>query len=294
MEQMRATTEQLAQRVQELGKRSGQIGAIIETIDDIASQTNLLALNAAIEAARAGENGKGFTVVAGEVRKLAERSSQATKEIAEMIRAVQRGAGEAVAAMQQTATDVTSAVTLTGQAGAAFQTIVEATQTSSKQVQRIQGDIGRLLNADEQVEQAMNSAAAVAERNRQSGEAMGQMSQALVDSLNLLSAVAEENQAATEKIKAGSIDIIAAIENIASISEENSAAAEQVSASAEEMNAQVEEVTASVQLLSQMARTLQQFMAKFKLAARPAPAVEPPTRLALPVTPYNGNGRPNR
>jgi methyl-accepting chemotaxis protein len=100
-----------------LGEHSQQIGEIIQVIDDIAEQTNLLALNAAIEAARAGEHGKGFAVVADEVRKLAERSSKATKEIAELITNIQKLTAGAVKAMEEGTGEVEQGVSLAVDAG---------------------------------------------------------------------------------------------------------------------------------------------------------------------------------
>jgi methyl-accepting chemotaxis protein len=108
MLQIAERVKESAKAVESLGKRSDQIGAIIGTIEDIADQTNLLALNAAIEAARAGEHGRGFAVVADEVRALAERTTKATRETGEMIKAIQEETKGAVSAMEERVKEVES------------------------------------------------------------------------------------------------------------------------------------------------------------------------------------------
>ncbi len=128
METIRSKVSLSASKVEEMGNRSGEIGMIVETIEDIASQTNLLALNAAIEAARAGEQGKGFAVVADEVRKLAERSSLATKEIAGLIKGIQSTVSEAISAMKESATEVETGVVKANSAGEALNNILEAAE----------------------------------------------------------------------------------------------------------------------------------------------------------------------
>ncbi len=113
-----------AQRIEELGQQSEEIGKIIAVIDDIADQTNLLALNANIEAARAGDQGRGFAVVADEVRVLAERTTKATAEIAEMINGIQGSTNTAVTAMDDGIKEVETGVDMAGKAGSALEEII--------------------------------------------------------------------------------------------------------------------------------------------------------------------------
>ena len=126
MTEISASVEQSAQAIRMLAERSTEIGQISDTISSIAEQTNLLALNAAIEAARAGEAGRGFAVVADEVRKLAEESGSAASKIAGLIASIQNETQEAARRMEQGTKDVEEGRTVIVQAGEAFQTITEA------------------------------------------------------------------------------------------------------------------------------------------------------------------------
>ena len=137
MEKISVRVREAAGTVESLGARSDQIGAIVGTIEDIADQTNLLALNAAIEAARAGEQGRGFAVVADEVRALAERTTKATKEIGGMIRAIQEETAGAVNSMEHGVTEVEKGMEASRKSGIALEQIVDAINEVTMQVHQI-------------------------------------------------------------------------------------------------------------------------------------------------------------
>lgn len=137
--------------VTRLGERSHEIGQIVNTISGIASQTNLLALNAAIEAARAGEQGRGFSVVAEEVRKLAEQSQEAAKQIAGLITEIQTETANAVASMTNGTREAQKGINVVNDAGAKFQEIVFHLSEMSKQIANISASTRQIASGSDQI-----------------------------------------------------------------------------------------------------------------------------------------------
>ncbi len=151
VQEISATVEDLAIIMTALGDRSKQIGEIVSVIKDIADQTNLLALNAAIEAARAGEQGRGFAVVADEVRKLAEKTAHSTSEIGEMINAIQAETEKAVVSMGEGTKKVKVGVELANQAGDGLRKIVESVNGLQSMVQQIASATEEMSTVSEQI-----------------------------------------------------------------------------------------------------------------------------------------------
>ena len=158
------TVNQTGASVQELGKRGDQIGQIIEVITDIADQTNLLALNAAIEAARAGEHGRGFAVVADEVRKLAERTVKATEEVSSSIQAIQGETGQAIGRMNACTQEVEGGVKFANEAGQSLRAIVNKSQAVVGGIRSIAAAAEQQAAATEQVTRSVESIVSVGQQ----------------------------------------------------------------------------------------------------------------------------------
>ena len=218
MGQIRNHVQSSADKVAELGDMGRQIGTIVDTIDQIAEQTNLLALNAAIEAARAGEHGRGFAVVADEVRKLAVRATEATREIGGLIQRVRRGVDDAVAAMQTSSHEVSKGSANSEQAGSALLQILESVEI---------------------VTSSVNAVSQVALRMSMSVERVN-------STFETVTHTTLENADATGSVLRTSEQVAAAIGNVAALSEQTAAGAQEMSASAEEVSASAQEMTVTI------------------------------------------------
>jgi methyl-accepting chemotaxis protein len=188
IENVARTVEESAAMIVSLGQRSDEIGRIVQVIKDIADQTNLLALNAAIEAARAGEQGRGFAVVADEVRKLAERTAKATAEISAMIQSIQSETGQTVEIMERGSRQVSEGVALANQAGQSLQEISAA-------VERVVGLIHEISTASSSQSSASDAIA------RRVGE-MAQTAQANGSAVGNAQAAARSLRALAQELEA--------------------------------------------------------------------------------------------
>jgi len=157
MERIRASVEETARRIEGLGERSQAITEIVTLIEDIADQTNLLSLNASIEAARAGEAGKGFAVVAGAIGELAERTAKSTKEISELIVAIQKETSSCVMSMEQSTAETQRGAALSGEASEKLRKMVAASQEVAESAREIALSSQQQTSASEEISQAMAS-----------------------------------------------------------------------------------------------------------------------------------------
>ena len=190
MDQIEQTVNASAKVVAKLGERSKEIGQIVGTISGIAGQTNLLALNAAIEAARAGEQGRGFAVVADEVRKLAEQSNEAAKKIADLINEIQVDTDNAVQSMNQGTQEVKTGAEVVNSAGESFREIADLVTEVSVQVKQISAAIHEMASGSQKIVESVNK--------------IDQLSKKSTEEAQGVSAATEEQLASMEEIATSS------------------------------------------------------------------------------------------
>ncbi len=185
MNAIRETIQETSKRIKRLGESSQEIGNIVELINDIAEQTNILALNASIQASMAGEAGRGFAVVADEVQRLAERSTNATKQIEVLVRTIQADTNEAVVSMERSTTDVVGGALLAENAGAALDEIEQVSNQIASLVQNISSSARQQAGAAADVTRRTT-------RLREIGAQTGKATSATAASISKLSELATQ------------------------------------------------------------------------------------------------------
>ncbi|MDQ6931358.1 MAG: methyl-accepting chemotaxis protein [Candidatus Eremiobacteraeota bacterium] len=237
MDTIRTTIGDLAGDITQLGSNSEQIGDIVKVIDRIAEQTNLLALNAAIEAARAGEHGRGFAVVATEIRKLADGSVQATKEIAGHIGSTQSVISEVISAMQKLTERVEDSASSTASASTALREIVQAVLSANNQITEISS-----------VTHAMSS-----------------NSYEVIRSIEEITKSVALNLQATQQMASHSGEVNSAFQNIASISQQNASSVEVLTYVNAEVTSAAQSIVGSVDQMNSAASEINHHLEQYKV-----------------------------
>jgi methyl-accepting chemotaxis protein len=200
MDQVRDASEEVTRTIRSLGERSSRIGAMVDTIGGIAEQTNLLALNAAIEAARAGEQGRGFAVVADEVRKLAEESRQAAQSIAELVTEIRAETDRAVQVVEDGAVRTQDGVATVENARTSFAAIGEAVEITSSRVADIAAAIGGIAAGSAKMTDDVTEVAAVAEQSSAAAQQVAASTQEASTSTQQIASSAEELAASAREL----------------------------------------------------------------------------------------------
>jgi len=214
MEQIAVHVLASAETIRDLGEKGKQIGKIVTTIQEIAEQTNLLALNAAIEAARAGEQGRGFSVVAEEVRKLAERAERAAKEVSRLVIAIQQETQEASEAMSKGRDHAEAGTRLAQTAGKSLEEILTAFEMVTQDIGGISTVVNQVRTVTGEVDHAVQSISIVAECNVQDTAQLKDDASHLAESISHIAAVTEQNAAAAEELCATAEEVGALSENV--------------------------------------------------------------------------------